>query len=369
MWVAPALALLSAGCGSDQGGPSTTAGPDGAPPDHFTTASIRVSPALLDFGLIDSGSVSTPKTVTITMVGEVIGLVPSVLGGGFSLVGTTCTGLQEPGSTCTVTVAFAPALVGAAEGVLALNAAGIAVTVSLAGVGNAPPSFGGPDPIELGTLGVGQAVPAVVPIVPDGSTTNVACTSNSPDLSLTGQTCPVAGPVEAPCSFTFTFQAVTTGAKSDSVICTQGGKTTQTLVRATVVALEPPTITPPVGRFVATVGQTDAITLYVANVGNAPSGPLTATISAGTSVFSVVANGCAVAMPPLASCTIEVLYRPITGDDAMGTLTVVDATPGSVAATIPLTGQVAPTISQLDAGLTLDAGLDAGLAPDTALDQ
>lgn len=190
-------ALASVGC-SDRG--HSPPAIDGSSPDvpvgtgdsGWEPTALLVSVAVLDFGTVDIGSVSSAQSVTVTVTGAPVGLTPTVIGAGFAISSTTCTNPQPPG-TCTVSVRFSPATTGATAGELALGTANVA----LSGFGM-PVSFGDPaDRIDLGTVQINQTAPVVVPITTP-SATGITCTASSADLTLVSQTCPSSGPVSAP---------------------------------------------------------------------------------------------------------------------------------------------------------------------------
>lgn len=286
---------------------------------------------MLDFGAVDVGSTSGAQVVTVTVSGAPVALSPSVIGAGFAISGTSCANPQPVG-VCTVSVVFAPTMVGAATGVLAVGMASVAV----AGAGNSHTSPPTPDRVDLGTVHIDQAVPVVIRVTPP-SAISMTCMANGPDLTVAGQTCPTSDPNTTPCTFTFTFKASTTGAKSESVVCTSGARVTQTLVTATVVAGASPTINPPTASLVSSVGGNDVTTFTLANAGDSPTGELTAVITAGVSDFSIVSNDCTVALAPLAICKVQVAFKPSAAGVRTGTLTVTDKASGQ-SSTAALTG-------------------------------
>jgi hypothetical protein len=318
---------------SSPGGDGSVDGP-GSGWDYTLPPTIRVSPSVLDFGTVGVGVSSAAQLVSVTVTGGgTVAFSPTIFGPGFALTASTCAHSQPANSACVLTVAFTPTTVGAASGILTVGDR----TVALAGVGVGT----GPlvtDRIDLDTLSLNQASPAVVTITPPQPMPTLTCESASPDLTFVSQTCPVAGLISGPCTVTFTFRAATLGSKSDSIICTGGGSTTLTLVVANVVALEPPVVRPSSGVFLADVGRTVVVTFTVSNVGSATAGPLMATISTGATDFSVVSNGCAVPIPSQTACTIEVQFAPVSAGSKVGILTVTDPTLPSVAASVPLSG-------------------------------
>lgn len=341
------LVLATTGCGSSARGPADAADGDatltegdgpGSGLDHsWPLPRVRVSPAVLDFGPIEAGASSPTQTLTVAVLDGPVAINPTIVGDGFILSDSTCAAVQPPDSVCMLSVTFAPTAPGAAGGVLTLAWPGGEARISLSGICiHGPSSFVVPDRIELGTLVVNQEATVVVPIAAAGPIAALACTSGNSDLTLVSQTCPTVGIIDAPCSFTFTFKAATAGEKVDTVACLGGGRTTVSVVVATVVAATPPVVTPGTGLFAATSGKTDVLVFTVSNTGSMTVGPLVATISTGASVFSVLSNGCDVPILPLASCRIQVGYAPVSADSAQGTLLVVDLRQPDMPVVVPL---------------------------------
>jgi trimeric autotransporter adhesin len=295
---------------------------------------VRLTPAVIDFGAVAVGAISTPQTVLISIVRDTVALSPAVSGAGFSISGSTCLPSQGPGTTCTLNVAFAPVFAGAASGVLYIGGA----TVTLSGQGSVPGTFTATDRIDLGTLRVDVATPAVVQIVPQGSVQGLTCTASSPDLTFDSSTCPATGAISVPCTFTFSFRAVTAGAKSGSVVCNGAGKTTVTTISATIVTGPSIVVSPTTLAFVAVVGESSTATISAGNAGGSASGPLTVALAAGALDFSVVANECVVPLAPLSVCKVQIAFRPTSAGVKSGTLTVADSASSSAPVSISLTG-------------------------------
>lgn len=306
---------------------------DGGASETTMTGAIKVSTALLDFGSVTVGVASTPQSVLVTVSGGAGPVAPFVTGSGFALSATTCAAVQSPGS-CAIAIVFAPALPGAAIGVLSIGT----VSVALSGIGLAPATFTATDRIDLGTLPLNVAAPVVVQIVPQLSVDGLACSPSGPELTLSSQTCPATGTVTTACTYTYTFQSSTVGAHSDSIVCSGGGKTTLTVVTATVVAPAALVISPTSLNFAATVGGSDSATLSIANTGGATSGMPTVALTTGVSDFSILSNDCVVPLAPLGLCRIEIGFNPTSAGAKTGTLTVTDASSGSAPAVASLQG-------------------------------
>jgi hypothetical protein len=258
----------------------------------------------------------------------------TVTGAGFAIYQPTCGATQAIG-TCTIGVTFAPTAIGNANGVLTVGTN----SVSLSGVGQQVGQFTQTDRIDLGTLLVNATASAVVTITPNtpAGVTGLVCTPSA-DLTLATQTCAATGAITAVCTLTYTFKASTPGVKNDSVTCSAAGKTSTTAVAANVVTPSTLAINPSTQIFTSIVGQPVTWTFNVSNSGGSPTGTLAATISAGGPDFAITSNDCVVALPSLGVCKIQVTFTPVAAGPKNGTLTVADATPGSLPATATLTG-------------------------------
>jgi hypothetical protein len=350
-WVAVTIAAW--GCSQGGAGHTDSAVPsqpdgDDSGGDVAPPSTVMVSSSFLDFGAIDLGSSSVAKVVVLTVSGSPIVFTPAVVGAGFTLTETTCSNPQSAG-TCTLSVTFTPTTVGGAEGVLRVGLASVALSGTATGG-----SFTQPEVIDLGTVAVGQAVPVVLQVAANPSVTGLACVAASADLTIAGTTCPASGTVTGACTFTFTFQSSTTGTKSDSIVCTRGGKAVPTLVAATVVLPADPRLYPPAGTFVASIGGVDTVTFTLSNAGGSPTGLLSASLGDDASDFSIVSNDCAVPLAPLDSCKIQVAFKPSTNAQSAATLVVTDDSPASSPVIAPLTsirlGGPGPALGPVDFG-------------------
>lgn len=297
--------LAVVGCGgSDTTKRDTGVGGSGGPGIDAGSGTVTVDQSVLNFGPVDVGATSTPRTVTVTVAAAATTLNATVVGEGFAITATTCLP-KQPVGTCTISVVFAPTKAGAASGTLNVATA----QVALSGQGVLPGVFSlTPDLIPLGTMLVGASQSATVTIIPTGSVASLTCIASGADLALATQTCPTAGPVATQCSYTFTFKATTPGQKNEAIVCSGGGKTSQTTVTANVVTPVALAITPPNQAFTAKLGQAFAWTFNVSNGGGATTGNLAYAV-AGTG-FAITSNDCPAQLAGGAGCKIQVTFTP-----------------------------------------------------------
>jgi hypothetical protein len=272
--------------------------------------------ALLDFGTLAVGETSLPQAVTVS-VPVPTRLDTTVTGTGFALSSTTCT-TPQPVGTCTVAVTFTPIRIGAASGALTIG--DVAVALSGVGVSGPPAVFTATETVDLGEVLLNQAVPVAVRLTPVSVVTGLQCVVSSAALSLTSQTCPASGTLSESCTLAFAFRATTVGKKRETIVCTAGGRTTQTLVTADVATGANLVLDPPSVSMTTASCNTDIVTFTLANSGRGPSGPLTAAISAGASELTIASNECSGPLPPLTTCRIQVSLKPVMAGSRTGVL-------------------------------------------------
>lgn len=201
---------------------------------------ISVTPTALDFGSVTSGQTSGTLTVTISSTGNeslaLNSLAITPAGTPFSEI-DNCTShpLLAPGTSCTVSLTFAPTATGASQAMLVItdNAAGSPQMVSLAGTGIAPPP---PSPAVTlmpgtlnfpGTTAQGAAsAPQAITIMNSGnaslsfSAAPSLSGANSSDFSITGNTCSSSLAANASCTVTITFAPAAQGVRTVNLVLT-----------------------------------------------------------------------------------------------------------------------------------------------------
>ncbi len=146
---------------------------------------FSVDPQLKDFGTVEIGSTSTVATFTVENTGDApldIGQVQLTGSdsGQYSIDTTSCANAQlAPAGACTAQVSFSPSQAGATSANLqfAHNASGLSTSVSLSGVGEAPPT-----PTNSVPTGATTAVPEVQ------ATTEAAASQSSQQQSASTPT-------------------------------------------------------------------------------------------------------------------------------------------------------------------------------------
>jgi hypothetical protein len=126
--------------------PSGTGGSGGDTGTGGSRGLVTVDQVLLNFGTLDVGAVSAPKTVTVTVTVAPVSINATVIGDGFAISANTCAPMQPVG-TCTISVVFAPTKQGASPGELDVGSIRGALSGTAgrgggsAGSASPPPSF------------------------------------------------------------------------------------------------------------------------------------------------------------------------------------------------------------------------------------
>ena len=324
---------------------------------------LSVSPVALNFGTVLIGDPSAPVTVQVTNIGQVAMSQPTFAISGISGSNgaqlsdfaiteptdiTACTGVVNPGSTCSIQVIFSPSVVGTETATLTVAASDAipsSATVGLAGVGapaialqasvtslNFPPTL-------MGTTA--SAVTATISNVGGQEANNLTLNLAGPyNLVPTLTTCG---------SYLLAHVSCTVGV---SFTPTAGGNQPGTLT-ATVSNLGVSPLTISLGGSGIAVGgiQTNPTqmtfgsivvgnvsgqqTLLVTNSGEAAMTGLGIT-SAGD--FTITDNQCLSSLDPGASCSTGVEFTPSATGIQSGTITVSSASAGVSPAAVALTG-------------------------------
>jgi hypothetical protein len=327
-----------------------------------STPSILVTPRPVTFADTVVGSTSASVTATVTNNGNVsltLTGTPITLTGDFSQTGTTCTPslVMAVGATCTVTLNFTPAAVGARTGTIVASSTTTTNSNNLSGNGLAPLTPGmslTPTGVAFGNQIVGST--SAVQTVNVNSIGTGPLTLSTPYFTLTGTnaadvtntgagTCSNGKILAAgtSCTITLTFNPASAGARAATLNVAGNASAslsiTGTGIAATVIlsALPSPLPFGTVTQLTTSAVQTVTITNNGNSTGtlNTPyftlTGPNAADFAnAGT---GTCANGGTIAAG--ASCTVKLTFTPatITAESAILTITA-----GTASTTDNLTG-------------------------------
>lgn len=317
------------------GNPGVTAGPV-----------ATLAPASLVFSGVTVGQSSGALGATLTNSGTAalaIGTlgVAGAAAGDFSLSGGSCAngGSVAIGASCNVLVTFTPAAAGARAATLSIshNATGGASSVTLSGTGNAVPQA---------SIGVSASSVAFGALVVDTSSTLRTITvSNSGQAALNfssialsganasfitlGGSCATTLPVAAGASCTVTLQArpQTSGAFSASLNLASNAANGAVAIGLTGSGAAPApaaTATPATVAFGARTVNSGAVSqdVTLANTGNVALGITSSALTGAPSITLGSGGSCGATLAVGASCTVRVVFTPVTEGGAAATLLI-----------------------------------------------
>jgi hypothetical protein len=351
-------------------------GISGTPGQAVSGPFAAVFPALQDFGGVNVGGSSNPKTVSVTNTGDqaLVLTAWSIQGadaGDFSaapscsLPGVLPANSSTSG-TCSVSVVFSPSAAGLRQAsvtfsdngpgspqIVPLSGTGVALTPSLT---VAPASLAFPATNQGST-----SAPMSVTLTSSGSVSlhisSIALSGSNPgDFSIVSTTCvPGSYLPNASCTLSVAFSPSGPNQRSAFVVVADdasGGQQSVALSGAvTGQAVSKPAlgIAPASISFAATtqgtISSVQALTLT--NSGTAPL-HLTSSITmagANAAEFILVSNGCiAAAYPTGASCTITLKFAPLGTGQRSAALQIADDAAGSPQ-TVAIAGQSNPAFT------------------------
>jgi hypothetical protein len=308
-----------------------------------------VSPAQLTFSAQPIGQAGPPLTLTISNTGGApmgsIGLqITGSSASSFAWGTNTCGSTLNSGTACAVQVNFSPVAAGQLTATLIVTS-----------------STNGVNPVQVPLSGIGQAASGIIinpqqfsfvqPTLGQPSAPQTVTITNSSAIAATGITVAVVPPfglVENTCAstlaaggsctagilFTPSSNCVVTGSLnvSSSAFATAAVATlTGTGGAAGSVQMQPSALLfPATGVDSTSAPQTVSLT----NNGVGALSPLTFSTSSG---FQLGSTTCTASLPVGASCTVEVVFAPVSAGQQTGNLTVASSSLAA-SAQVPLSG-------------------------------
>jgi hypothetical protein len=306
---------------------------------------VSLTPASVDFGLVELGSISAPLQVEASNTDATsISITSIAITAPFAISSNACgTAILATGSACQVLVTFTPTESGAAAGTLTLTDGAGTQTVALSGTGAAAPTDI-LNPLSLtfpGTV-VGQLSTAQITTLTNTGGEPLASISmavSGPFQTTSGCGTQLAGP--ASCTFSVVYAPGQLGSQTGTLTVSDALRTQTVALSGTGVQPPAISVSPSSLSFAAQqVGvASSALTLTVTNTGGAPmanvgfqiTGQAAASFTTGvTTCGATLANG--------SSCTVQVIFTPAAAGGSAATLTVSSSSPGVAPAIVPLTG-------------------------------
>lgn len=298
------------------------------------TSAITLSPGTLAFGNQVLSLASAGQAITVTNSGFVNLTINSVVAsGGYSQTGNCSGATLTPGQTCTITVTFAPTIIGSMPGAITVNdtAVGAPHVVSLTGSGILALSMSGN--LTFAATNVGSTAPAQTMSLTNNQTQTLTFTwATSGDFSAVGSTAnPCNGTLaaKAKCSFLVSFTPTTNGIIKGNLTITPtpsgniaaGGLTGTGQNGAT----SPLTFSPASLSF-GSVGITTSSAKTV-TIKNASAATIDISSVTGSGYFVVTPGGatpCGGNLLASKSCTVTVTFTPLVTGSILGGVTVID---------------------------------------------
>jgi sugar lactone lactonase YvrE len=199
-------------------------------------SAISFSPATLTFGNQDIGTSSSSQPVTITNFGGSALNFSGISASGDFVETSNCPGTLVGGASCTASVSFAPTVAGPEAGLLTLNDdsgnLGASQAVTLAGTGTLPRHLSlSPATLNFCCYTIGDNPSQTVTVTnTSGASVGIAGIAMNGDPSLVqGNTCGSILSAGATCTVTVTFNPVSYGTFTSTLIVTEGSGAQETV--------------------------------------------------------------------------------------------------------------------------------------------
>jgi hypothetical protein len=199
---------------------------------------ISLSVQSLSFGPINPGQISGPQVLTVSSTGNQALTISSIAfspAGGPFLETDTCISnpVLPPGSSCQISVSYAPTSVGTAQAALIItdNAAGSPQSVALAGTAQAPPPPAPEVTLVPGTLTFPgtttegeSSAPQPITITNSGNATLTFSAApmlsgvNTADFAISSNTCAASLAANASCTVSVIFSPLAAGVRTTSLV-------------------------------------------------------------------------------------------------------------------------------------------------------
>jgi hypothetical protein len=298
-------------------------------------ATDGLSPTALTFPVQQVGTASAPQPVTLTNTGDnpLMLIAVQVSGGNFTAT-SGCGATLAGHSSCTIGVASTPTINGATSGVLTVSDQFRAQTVSLSGIGTAPPAVQlSPTALNFAGTAVGKTSAGQTMQISNfgGGQLTVTSVAISGDFSESDA---CAGKVlsgTATCAVKVTFAPTASGTRAGVLTVSGSVPGSSTLLQATAAlsgtgnAPSSIVLDPTSANFgTVTLGSSSApaLNITISNTGGVPATLQNPTISGD---FAIAANTCGATLAPSTGCTVAIVFTPTASGLRSGTLSITDS--------------------------------------------
>jgi hypothetical protein len=306
---------------------------------------VTASPTTLAFGSQTVGTNSTSQPFTVQNTGNASTSIAIAASTNYSQI-NNCGTLLQVGTSCTVTVTFAPTANGSLPGTISItdSATNSPQTVTLSGTGTGGTVIVAPTPTSLTfssqTVGTTSASKSVTVKNTGTLSTTLSIGAATGDFAQTNNCSTSLAANSGSCTLMVTFTPTTTGTRTGSISITDQATNSPQMVKLTGTGKAPTVIvtpSPTSETFAAqAIGTTSAAkTITVKNTG---TGSTPITISPASGDFAVKATTCGPTLGASpASCMISVTFTPEAAGTLTGDITITDNATNSPQ-TVKLTG-------------------------------
>lgn len=311
-----------------------------------------LSPAALSFPVQAVGTASASQPVTLSNNGDssLTLIAVQMINSNFTAI-NGCGATLAGHSSCTIAVASTPTVNGSTSGAMIVSDQLRSQTVSLSGIGTAPPAVQlSPNTLSFVGTGIGQASASQTVQISNFGTgqltvTSVAAAGDfSESDACTGKTLSGA----TTCAVQVTFTPTAAGARTGTLTVSGSTPGSSTLLQGAAALSgigDAPAflvLTPTSANFgTVTLGSTSApaLNITISNTGGAPATLQTPTVSGD---FVLSANTCAATLAASTGCTVAIVFKPTASGARNGTLSLTDSA-GTQTAALSGTGAAGAT--------------------------
>ena len=330
---------------------------------------VSLTPAPLAFGNQQIATTSAAQVITLKNTGTGVLNIGGITSSSADFTQTNACGASlGAGLSCTISVSFKPATLGAKTGTISVtdNAAGSPHSVALSGTGVAAPApaitLTPNTGLAFGNVTVGSASAAQTVTLKNTGSANLSLTTitvggaNAADFAKAG-TCANGATIaaNATCTIVVTLTPSAVGARSGSIAVTSNAAAANIALSGAGVAIPAPQVSlTPVNLAFGnqTINTTSVAKIFTLT--NSGSAALTISGIGATGEFAQ-SNNCGASLGTGLSCTINVTFTPTTIAAKTGSITISNNATGSPQA-ISLTGSgvaaAAPAVGPLPASLS-----------------
>jgi hypothetical protein len=299
--------------------------------DEF--APVAISPSVLSFGNVQTGSTSAAQTLTLqNKLSAAFNITSITLPANFARATNpgTCSASLAAGASCTINVVFAPGSSGAKSGTLSIVSSAATLSVSLSGSGVAPAANRTPGALSFGNIAVGtSSASQVVTLSNSGAgTLSVGALSfsgaNGADFTQTNN-CAASLAVGASCTINVSFTPAAAGNRTATLNINDGAGTQTVSLSGRGLAAGPAMTVSPSPLSFGNSPQAVTRTLTLSNTGTVGEAISSISITNnGGGRYALAAGGsCGAALAVGASCTVNVRLSAGFGSP-VGSLRIVD---------------------------------------------